>query len=81
MHNTTNPNSTGEFQEKEFGCYYTYRFTTDSWALSQGFIHEVDVLHGVRFAIVKRTVVKVLVDEGVTETWYIKNHHTYINAN
>lgn len=49
-----NTDNLGEFQERERGRWFTYRATSNSWALSHGLTHEVDVLDGVRFAIVKR---------------------------
>lgn len=73
-----NQNCTGEFQEKDHGKFFTYRLTKDQWALSKGFTHEVDVLDGIRYAVVKKTVAKVLLDEDQVESWNIKNHNIYI---
>lgn len=69
----------GEFQEKEFGAWFTYSETTDPWALAQGFKHEIDVLDGVRFANVMKTVVHICIDEdapdnALVDKWQIKNH-------
>jgi hypothetical protein len=73
----------GEFQECDFGNYFTYRKTTNNWAIEQGFMHEIDVGDGgVRFARVLKTVAYVCVDEdeygkAVFEKWNIKNHSLY----
>lgn len=73
---------TGIFQEKDKGNWFTYRPTNDQWALDNGFLHEIDVLDGVRFANVKKTVVYVCVDEdaygkSVVERWDIKGHEDW----
>jgi len=52
----------GNFVEKECKMEFTYRLTTDEWALSKGYTHEIDVLDGTRFARVKLTVAYVLCD-------------------
>jgi len=75
----------GEFQECEFGKYFTYRKTDHPWAIEQGCTHEVDVLDGVRFARVLKTVAHVCIDEddcgkAVFQIWKIKKHMRY-NAN
>jgi hypothetical protein len=72
----------GEFQECEFGKYFTYSKTSNLWAIEQGFLHQVDVLDGVRFARVLKTVAYVCVDEdeygkAVFQIWKIKKHVTY----
>ena len=72
----------GEFQEVTHGKYFTYRKTTDMWAIAEGFQHEIDVLDGIRFANVKKTVVHVCVDEdangvAIVEKWNIKRHNIY----
>lgn len=72
----------GEFQECDHGNYFTYRKTDNLWAIEQGFMHEVDVLDGVRFARVLKTVAYVCTDEdadgkAVFEKWNIKNHSLY----
>lgn len=72
----------GEFQECDYGNYFTYRKTDNLWAIEQGFMHEVDVLDGVRFARVLKTVAYVCIDEdehgkAVFEKWNIKNHSLY----
>lgn len=73
----------GEFQECEYGNYFTYRKTDNLWAIEQGFMHEIDVGDGgVRFARVLKTVAYVCVDEdangkAVFQIWKIKKHLRY----
>lgn len=73
---------TGEFKEASVGNWFTYQDTKDAWALSHGFTHEVDVLDGVRYAKVLKTVAHICVDEDadgkpVIEHWKIKSHTEY----
>lgn len=77
-----NPQNLGEFQEQEFGNWFTYRKTNNTWALSQGLEFEIDVGDGVRFAKVLKTVAHVCCNEGdsgvaITEPWKIKKHNIY----
>lgn len=70
----------GHFQEKDYGKWFTYRLTDNPWALSHGFQHEIDVLDGVRFANVKKTVATVCIDESdsgapVCSKWLFKKHY------
>jgi hypothetical protein len=71
------PPSTGEFRNRETGRYFTYRPTNDAWAAEQGFAHEIDVLDGVRYGNVLKTVAHICVDEGITEKWAIHHHSIY----
>lgn len=76
---TSNKENIGEFQEADIGCYFTYRRTDDFWALQHGFLYEIDVLDGVRYANVKKTVAHVCTDEDaegkpVVDKWKIKHH-------
>lgn len=78
-HNTQN---LGEVKEKDFGNWFTYRKTENPWALKNGLPHEIDVLDGVRFARVLKTVAHVAVDEApdgtpLTEAWSLKKHIQY----
>ena len=78
-----NEQNTGEFQLKSTNCYFTYSGTKDAWALSHGLTSEIDVLEGVRYAIVKKIVAHVAVGEDengkpIIEIWDIKLHHKYI---
>lgn len=73
----------GDFQECDYGNYFTYRFTDNPWALLNGLMHEIDVGDGVRFARVLKTVVHLCIDEdidgkAVIEKWQIKNHNNYV---
>lgn len=72
----------GEFQEKTHGKYFTYTKTSDPWAIANACTHEIDVLDGVRFAKVLKTVVHICLDEdeygkAIFEVWKIKNHIKY----
>lgn len=74
-----NPENIGEFTEVDYGKNFTYRNTSNLWALQQGLQHEVDVGDSVRFANVKRTVAYIAIDEdakgnAVLEKWQIKKH-------
>ncbi len=75
-------NNTGEFVEKDHGHTFTYRKTTDPWAIRHGFQHEVDVGYDTRFAKVVATRCYMVIDEDeygkpVVEKWQIKNHRVY----
>lgn len=77
-----NPDNRGEFQERERGRWFTYRTTDNPWALSHGLTHEVDVLDGVRFAIVKKTCARMCLAEDdsgepILESWTFKRHSVY----
>ncbi len=79
---TVRDTNIGEFQEKDFGNYFTYRKTDNPWALQNNLKHEVDVGDGVRFANVLKTVVHMCCDEdaegkAVLHTWKIKKHIIY----
>jgi len=71
----------GEFKN-ENNVWFSYRPTSNPWALSHGLNFEIDVLDGVRFANVLKTRVRVCIDESATgepvmETWSLKVHHPY----
>lgn len=81
----TDPNKKllGEFQERDHGKWFSYSLTTNEWAIAHGFVHEIDVQDGVRFACVRKTRVKVVVEEDcegvpVVETWAIKSHNKFV---
>jgi hypothetical protein len=83
---TDNQRNIGEFTEVEYGKHFTYRKIDPmhTWAINQGCTHEIDVLDGIRFAVVNKTVAHVVVDEGpggqsIFETWKIKRHVEYEN--
>ena len=72
----------GSFTEKEVGNTFDYRITSDAWAVSQGFRHEIDCGHGqVRFGDILKTVAYICVDENengnVVEKWQIKQHRVF----
>ena len=72
----------GEFIEVEFGKSFTYRAVGEQNYNPYNLPHVVDVLDGIRFAIVKKTVAYVVVDEDaqgqpVFEKWEIRSHKTY----
>jgi hypothetical protein len=72
----------GEFFLKETGKYFTFRLTDNPWALKHGLQHEIDVLDGVRFGIVKKTAAYVAIDEypdgsPVGQSWIISRRKTY----
>lgn len=77
-----NQNNIGEFVNENYK-FYSYRKTDDKWALSNNFTHEIDVLDGIRFGVVKKTVAIVCVNENengpVIEKWKLKKNHIYSN--
>jgi hypothetical protein len=79
---TYNPDNLGEFQERERGHWFTYRKTDNPWALAHGLAYEVDVLDGIRFAVIKKTVAHLCTSEGdsgepILEHWQFKKHHHF----
>ena len=62
-----NDQNVGEFQLASTGVWFTYRETKNPWALENGLKHEYDVLDGVRFANVKKTVIHACIDEDENE--------------
>lgn len=75
-------NNAGMFQEYDRKNYFTYRMTQNAWAIANDLTHEIDVLDGVRFAKVLKTVAHVCIDEDsqgkpVLQSWKIKNHDQY----
>jgi hypothetical protein len=73
----------GFFIEKEFKHEFTYRRTTDEWALKNGFLHELDCgFDQVRFCNVRKTRVYVCNGEDdygylIISTWVISKHVIY----
>ena len=76
----------GEFTEVDYGCTFTYRLTTNPWALEQGLKHEIDVgpagYFSVRFGNIKKTRAYIATDsdpagDAVLETWIIAEHEVY----
>lgn len=76
-HNTANA---GEFQERDFGKWFTYR--TNSRLDINAMPHEIDVGDGLRFGEVKKTVAYISVDENadgspVVEKWALRAHNIF----
>lgn len=74
-------NNVGYFVEKEFKYEFTYRKTTNEWALGYGFEYEFDVGYSteVRFCNVKKTRAYIVVEEDetglpVVQTWVLSKH-------
>ena len=66
----------GVFYLPETRKYFTFRPTADAWAAKHELIHAIDVLDGVRFGVVRKSVAYVAVDEDeygnpVLERWSI----------
>lgn len=77
-----NSNNVGEFVEQDYGHTFTYRKTTDSWALQHGLEYEVDVGDDRRYAKISKTRCYMAIDEGsdgkpVIERWNIRRHVVY----
>lgn len=75
-------NNVGEFTEVDYGCSFTYRKTTDAWALKHNFEYEVDVGYDTRFARISKSRCHMVIDEAadgkpVVECWKIRKHVTY----
>jgi hypothetical protein len=73
----------GHFQEVEFGKDFSFRKTTNPWALSQGLEYEIDVRGGVRFCKLLKTVAYVCIDENsegkaILDKWKIKGRIDYL---
>lgn len=71
----------GTFQEKDTGNWFSYsaRTCSNDFATMVEYPHLVDVLDGVRFARVLKTVAYIIVDETadgepVVEKWNIKGY-------
>lgn len=75
------PSNQGYFQEKEYGKEFTYRNTGYSWAVTQGLTHEIDVLDGIRYGIVKKTVAYICSAERdcgvILEKWELKKNISF----
>ena len=81
---TFNPKNLGEIQEREYGKWFTFRNTVDEWAKKNRLPHEIDVLDGVRYAKVLKTVAYVAVDEApdgraVIEKWTLKKFNAFVS--
>ena len=77
-----NEKTLGEFVEADYGHTFTYRKTTDPWALAHGLDMEVDVGYDTRFARVTKTRCYMSIDEQadgspLIEVWKLKKHNVY----
>lgn len=75
-------NPIGVFVEKEAGNHFEYSLNDDQIPFGEEFPHKVWVHDGYRYADVKKTVARIVVDENeygqpVIEKWYIKGHRQY----
>jgi hypothetical protein len=72
----------GEFFLPETRKWFTFRPTEDAWAAKHELIHAIDVLDGVRFGVVRKTVAYIAVDEDeygnpVLERWFITKRRVF----
>lgn len=72
----------GDFQEKDFGHWFSYYKSSNDWGISHGLPHEIATIGGKRSANVLKTVAYVSVDEGpdgkpIVEKWHLKKNHPY----
>jgi len=73
----------GCFQNSETSVYFEYaELSGKSWGSEHGAKHKIFLNDGFRYAIVKKTVVHVIIDENadgepVWEKWTIKNNRVY----
>lgn len=68
----------GSFVEVDIGHTFTYRKTTDQWAIRNGLYYEVDVGYDTRFAKITKSRCYMALEEGsdgkpVLEVWKIRN--------
>lgn len=77
----------GEFIEVDHGLSFTYTDADpvkDRYFIGEGYPHLIDTVGGLRYGLVKKTVLYIVVDEIdaglVTEKWKIKKHIIYNKA-
>lgn len=75
----------GEFTEVDYGHCFTYRKTTDAWAIKNGLPYEVDVAFDKRFANITKSRCYMAIDEDaegkpVIERWSIRKHIKFNNS-
>lgn len=80
-------NSIGEFIEVEYGLSFSYAHCDpkkDKFFIDKGYVHLIDTVGGLRYGLVKKTVIYIVVDEYeddlVVEKWKIKKHIIYKKA-
>ena len=73
----------GQFLSSETDVLFEYaRRTDDGWLLSKEFPHQIFVTDSTRYALIKKTIAYIVVDEAadgspVVERWPIKRHQQY----
>jgi hypothetical protein len=74
----------GEFVEVEHGLSFSYALCDpekDQFFIEKGYPHIIDMIGGIRYGLVKKTVIYIVVDENeeglVVEKWNIKKHIIY----
>ena len=72
----------GEFYVPDSRKHFTFRPSDNEWAAKHDLIHAIDVLDGIRFGIVRKTLAYVAVDEDahgnpVFERWMITKRIVY----
>jgi len=72
----------GEFFLPETKKYFSFRPTDNSWALENDLLHEIDVLDGIRFGIVRKTIAYIAIDEDqygkpVIQRWEIAKRRIF----
>ena len=82
MYRMTDTKTIGEFQEKDFKQWFTISKTDNEFAKANGLDFEIDVLDGVRYAKILKTVAYVAVDEDevgkpVLEKWDLAKLHWF----
>lgn len=72
----------GEFYLSETKKYFSFRPTDNSWAKENELLHEIDVLDGQRFGIVRKTIAYIAIDEDefgkpVLQRWEISKRRIF----
>lgn len=75
-------NMLGDFQERDFGNWFSYATSGNPWGIAHGFPHEIYTADGFRPAKVLKTVAYVVVDELANgepevEKWYLKRNNQF----
>jgi len=72
----------GEFYLPETRKYFSFRPTNNPWAEKHELIHEIDVLDGLRFGIVRKSIAYIAIDEDqygnpVLQRWEITKRRVF----
>jgi hypothetical protein len=72
----------GEFYLPETKKYFSFRPTDNPWAKENELIHEIDVLDGQRFGIVRKSIAYIAIDEDefgkpVLQRWQITKRRIF----